>query len=87
MSKINTGRMGSRTQARPRIRVRILRGHPFYLAGTVLQPPSGAREILLRQRDPLGRPVAEIVNEEPVTEKIEEPVIEPKKTGKSKTGK
>lgn len=66
MSKINTGMMGSRTQPRPRIRVRILRGHPFYVAGTVLTPPAGARDILLRQRDPLGRPVAEIVNDDPV---------------------
>lgn len=65
MSKINTGRMGSRTQARPRIRVRILRGHPFYLAGTVLTPPAGARDILLRQRDQLGRPVAEVIADEP----------------------
>ena len=63
-------RFGEVRTQRPRIRVRILRGHPFYLAGTVLEPPAGARDILLRQRDQLGRPVAEIVTEE---EKREQP--------------
>jgi hypothetical protein len=64
-TKINAGKLGGR-------RVRIVRPYRGYPVGTVLSPPAGARQIMLQDRDALGRPVAEIVNDDQV-EAINEP--------------
>lgn len=78
MSRLKTERMTTpqTKQMRERIRIRILRSWRGYGPGAIIEPPAGARQILLSATDQLGRQVAEIVTDEvpPVPEPVTEPV-------------
>jgi hypothetical protein len=60
--RLNMSRIGNRT-SRKVPRIRILRSWRGYPVGTVIQPPGGARQILLQAKDPLGNKIAEVVDE------------------------
>ena len=61
--RINMSRIGNRT-SRKVPRIRILRSWRGYPVGAVIQPPGGARQILLQAKDPLGNKIAELLPEE-----------------------
>lgn len=61
---IHLNRFGKGKQARPRIRLRILRGYGGYGVGAIISPPAGAAQILMAKKDQLGRPVVEVVDEQ-----------------------
>jgi len=84
--RVNLARIGSRI-SRKVPRIRILRSWRGYPVGAVIQPPGGARQILLQAKDQLGNKIAELVEEpieqEPsVTEGDE--VVEEKEKKKAK---
>jgi hypothetical protein len=60
--RLNMSRLGNRT-SRKVPRIRILRSWRGYPVGAVIQPPGGARQILLQAKDQLGNKIAEIVEE------------------------
>ena len=62
--RVNLARIGSRI-SRKVPRIRILRSWRGYPVGAVIQPPGGARQILLQAKDQLGNKIAELV-EEPI---------------------
>lgn len=71
--RLNTSRIASRL-SRKTPRIRILRSWRGYPVGAVIQPPGGARQILLQAKDPLGNKVAELIEEEPEERIPEKPV-------------
>jgi len=76
--RLNTSRIASRL-SRKTPRIRILRSWRGYPVGAVIQPPGGARQILLQAKDPLGNKVAELVEDDPViVERIPEKPVENK---------
>ena len=86
MKRLNSNRLGNRLP-----RIRILRSWRGYAVGAVIQPPAGAREVLLASKDQLGNKIAELVvdavapvfPEEP--EILESPAEEPEEEYKPKT--
>lgn len=67
MSRINTGRVNT-GRLGGRIRIRITRPWRGYSVGAIIDPPGGARQILLQARDQMGNRVAEIVDDTPAPE-------------------
>jgi hypothetical protein len=63
--KPNTNRLGARLSSRTP-RIRILRSWRGFPVGAIIQPPAGARQILLQAKDQLGNKVAEEVKHEVV---------------------
>ena len=66
-------RFGKGKEQRPRMRLRILRGYGGYGVGAIISPPAGAAQILMAKKDQLGRPVVEVVNEQPT--EVAAPVV------------